>query len=97
MYTYSVSGTVQNLTGVILPSDQEYYVEFGLLAKSDVGHVYNGVFYIRLVGDEAITMTRVVIKSLVNKEPITVTWTTDAPWDPIHDPSSVICDARATR
>jgi hypothetical protein len=97
MYVYSLAGIVQNMTGVILPSDDQPYVEFGFRSKRDTGQFYNGVFYIGLAGDpaKAVSMIRTVIIGLVKKVPITVTWTNEVPWNHITDPGGVICDAKA--
>jgi hypothetical protein len=93
-YSYDLAGTVVNLTGVILPSDQKEYLEFGLLSHVD-NRKYNGVFYIRLEDATAGKMAAIIVRSFVDKTLITVTFSTNVPWDMTKDPSYVISGARA--
>jgi hypothetical protein len=93
-YSYDLAGTVVNLTGVILPSDQKEYLEFGFSSQVE-NQTHNGVFYIRLEDATAGKMAAAIVRSFVNKTLVTVTFNTSVPWDKTKDASYVISGARA--
>lgn len=93
-YSYDLVGTVVNLSGVVLPSDDKEYLVFGFISEFE-GRTYSCVFYIRLNDANSCVMAAIVVRALVTKKYITVSFNTDTPWNKEKDPSYVIAGVRA--
>lgn len=88
----SLKGTVPSLTGpVILPSDNQRYLVFAFQVVLE-NRTANGVFYLPLQHSKAIQWASDIFRAIIQKTEITVSWTADKKWDPITDPSYVICN-----
>lgn len=77
-YPCEFVGTVANLTGYILPDDKKEYLEFGAVSQMPA---HSGVFYIRLGDKGSSELSILVVRSLVNKVPIVLSFISKLPWD----------------